>query len=133
MVSDVPVGVLLSGGLDSSLIVALLAGAGQSGLKTFSIGFEEANGEKGDEFVYSDLVAKHFDTEHYKIFVKSRRLLDAMPKVIDAMSEPMVSYDNVGFYLLSEEVSQHVKVVQSGQGRSEERRVGKECGSTGRS
>ncbi|MFC3676542.1 N-acetylglutaminylglutamine amidotransferase [Ferrovibrio xuzhouensis] len=119
MVSDVPVGVLLSGGVDSSLIVALLAEAGQKGLKTFSIGFEEANGEKGDEFVYSDLVAKHFGTEHYKIFVKSRRLLDAMPKVIDAMSEPMVSYDNVGFYLLSEEVSQHVKVVQSGQGADE--------------
>src|SRR3546814_14936611 len=49
MVSDVPVGVLLSGGVDSSLIVALLAEAGQKGLKTFSIGFEEANGEKGDE------------------------------------------------------------------------------------
>lgn len=119
MVADVPVGVLLSGGVDSSLIVALLAEAGQQDLKTFSIGFEEANGEKGDEFVYSDLVAKHFGTEHYKIFVKSRRLLDAMPKVIDAMSEPMVSYDNVGFYLLSEEVSQHVKVVQSGQGADE--------------
>jgi asparagine synthase (glutamine-hydrolysing) len=119
MVADVPVGVLLSGGVDSSLIVALLAEAGQKDLKTFSIGFEEANGEKGDEFVYSDLVAKHFGTEHYKIFVKSRRLLDAMPKVIDAMSEPMVSYDNVGFYLLSEEVSQHVKVVQSGQGADE--------------
>jgi asparagine synthase (glutamine-hydrolysing) len=119
MVSDVPVGVLLSGGLDSSLIVALLTEAGQSGLKTFSIGFEEANGEKGDEFVYSDLIAKHFGTEHYKIFVRSRRLLDAMPKVISAMSEPMVSYDNVGFFLLSEEVSQHVRVVQSGQGADE--------------
>lgn len=119
MVADVPVGVLLSGGLDSSLIVALLAEAGQSGLKTFSIGFEEANGEKGDEFVYSDLVARHFGTEHYKIFVKSRRLLDALPKVIGAMSEPMVSYDNVGFFLLSEEVSQHVRVVQSGQGADE--------------
>jgi asparagine synthase (glutamine-hydrolysing) len=50
MVADVPVGVLLSGGLDSSVIVALLAEEGQTGLKTFSIGFEEANGEKGDEF-----------------------------------------------------------------------------------
>lgn len=119
MVSDVPVGVLLSGGLDSSLIVALLAEAGQKGLKTFSIGFEEANGEKGDEFIYSDLIARHFGTEHYKIFVRSRRLLDAMPKVISAMSEPMVSYDNVGFFLLSEEVSKHVRVVQSGQGADE--------------
>lgn len=119
MVADVPVGVLLSGGLDSSLIVGLLHEAGQTGLKTFSIGFEEANGEKGDEFKYSDIVAKHFGTEHHQIFVKSRRLLDALPKTIGAMSEPMVSYDNVGFYLLSEEVSQHVKVVQSGQGADE--------------
>src|SRR5690606_24230692 len=118
-VSDVPVGVLRSGGLDSSLIVALLAEAGQKGLKTFSIGFEEANGEKGDEFIYSDLIARHFGTEHYKIFVRSRRLLDAIPKVISAMSEPLVSYDNVGFFLLSEEVSKHVRVVQSGQGADE--------------
>ncbi|MDX1485194.1 MAG: N-acetylglutaminylglutamine amidotransferase [Alphaproteobacteria bacterium] len=119
MVADVPVGVLLSGGVDSSLIVGMLAEAGQSGLKTFSIGFEEANGEKGDEFQYSDLIAEHFDTDHYKMFVKSKRLLDSLPKTIAAMSEPMVSYDNVGFYLLSEEVSQHVHVVQSGQGADE--------------
>jgi asparagine synthase (glutamine-hydrolysing) len=119
MVADVPVGVLLSGGLDSSLIVGLLHEAGQTGLKTFSIGFEEANGEKGDEFTYSDIVAERFATEHHKIFVKSKRLLDALPRTIKAMSEPMVSYDNVGFYLLSEEVSQHVKVVQSGQGADE--------------
>ena len=49
MIADVPVGVLLSGGVDSSLIVGLLAEAGQTGLKTFSIGFEEVHGEKGDE------------------------------------------------------------------------------------
>ncbi|MEC9369083.1 MAG: N-acetylglutaminylglutamine amidotransferase [Pseudomonadota bacterium] len=121
MVADVPVGVLLSGGVDSSLIVGLLAGEGQAeaGLKTFSIGFEAAGGESGDEFRYSDLVARHFGTEHYKIMVRSGRLMDTLPKVIRAMSEPMVSHDNVGFYLLSEEVSQHVKVVQSGQGADE--------------
>ncbi|MGD9866454.1 MAG: N-acetylglutaminylglutamine amidotransferase [Hyphomicrobiales bacterium] len=121
MVADVPVGVLLSGGVDSSLIVGLLAREGQAeaGLKTFSIGFEAAGGESGDEFLYSDMVARRFGTEHYKIQVRSARLLDTLPKVIRAMSEPMVSHDNVGFYLLSEEVSQHVKVVQSGQGADE--------------
>ena len=119
MIADVPVGVLLSGGVDSSLIVGLLAEAGQTGLQTFSVGFEEANGEKGDEFVYSDLIAKHYDTDHHKIFVPSENLIDALPGTIDAMSEPMVSYDNVGFYLLSKEVSRHVKVVQSGQGADE--------------
>ena len=119
MVADVPVGVLLSGGVDSSMVVGLLAESGQTGLMTFSIGFEEANNEKGDEFVYSDLIARHFGTDHHKIFIESSRLLDALPGTIGAMSEPMVSYDNVGFYLLSQEVSQHIKVVQSGQGADE--------------
>ena len=119
MVADVPVGVLLSGGVDSSLIVGLLTEAGQVGLNTFSIGFEAANEESGDEFVYSDLVAERFETEHHKIFIESSRLLDALPGTIAAMSEPMVSYDNVGFYLLSREVAKHVKVVQSGQGADE--------------
>jgi len=119
MVADVPVGVLLSGGVDSSLIVGLLAEAGQTNLMSFSVGFEEANGEKGDEFVYSDLIAKEFGTEHHKIFVPSDRLMDALPGTFAAMSEPMVSYDNVGFYLLSQEVSKHIKVVQSGQGADE--------------
>lgn len=119
LVSDVPVGVLLSGGLDSSLITGLLAEAGQQGLATFSVGFEEAGGEKGDEFQYSDLIAKHYGTDHHRIFVPSARLLDTLPRTIAAMSEPMVSYDNVGFYLLSEEVSKHVRVVQSGQGADE--------------
>ncbi|QLF68921.1 N-acetylglutaminylglutamine amidotransferase [Peteryoungia desertarenae] len=119
MIADVPVGVLLSGGVDSSLIVGLLAEAGQTDLMSFSVGFEEANGEKGDEFVYSDLIAKHFGTDHHKIFVPSDQLMSALPGTISAMSEPMVSYDNVGFYLLSKEVSKHIKVVQSGQGADE--------------
>jgi asparagine synthase (glutamine-hydrolysing) len=119
MVADVPVGVLLSGGVDSSLIVGLLTEAGQVGLNTFSIGFESVNGEVGDEFRYSDLIAKRFETEHHRIFVESRRLIDALPGTVAAMSEPMVSYDNVGFFLLSQEVARHVKVVQSGQGADE--------------
>ena len=119
MVADVPVGVLLSGGVDSSLIVGLLAEAGQTGLMSFSVGFEEANGEKGDEFVYSDLIAREFGTDHHKIFVPSDNLMEALPGTFAAMSEPMVSYDNVGFYLLSKEVSKHIKVVQSGQGADE--------------
>jgi asparagine synthase (glutamine-hydrolysing) len=119
MVADVPVGVLLSGGVDSSVIVGLLAEQGQRGLKTFSIGFEEANGEKGDEFVYSDLIAERFATDHTKMMIPSVNMLEALPATIKAMSEPMVSYDNVGFYLLSQEVAKHVKVVQSGQGADE--------------
>jgi asparagine synthase (glutamine-hydrolysing) len=119
MVADVPVGVLLSGGLDSSLIVALLAGEGQRGLATFSIGFADAGGRRGDEFHYSDIVASEFGTVHERIEVQSPRLLPAIGSAIGAMSEPMISHDCVAFHLLSEEVSRHIKVVQSGQGADE--------------
>jgi asparagine synthase (glutamine-hydrolysing) len=119
MVADVPVGVLLSGGIDSSLVVALLAESGQRGLMTFSIGFEAAGGESGDEFYYSDIVAREFGTDHHQIRIGSAGLLPAIDGVIENMSEPMISHDCVAFYLLSEQVSQHVKVVQSGQGADE--------------
>jgi asparagine synthase (glutamine-hydrolysing) len=119
MVADVPVGVLLSGGIDSSIVVALLAEHGQHGLATFSIGFDSSDGESGDEYFYSDLVAKTFDTDHHKIHVDTSKLVPAIPETIAAMSEPMVSHDCVAFYLLSAEVSKSVKVVQSGQGADE--------------
>jgi len=119
LVADVPVGVLLSGGLDSSLIVGLLAEAGQTGLTTFSIGFESVGGREGDEFRYSDIVAERFATDHHQIRVSTERMLPALDGAIAAMSEPMVSHDAVAFFLLSQEVSRHVKVVQSGQGADE--------------
>ena len=75
--------------------------------------------EKGNEFEYSNLIAEHFSTRHHRIEVDSSRALPALEACVRAMSEPMVSHDCIGFYLLSEEVSQHVKVVQSGQGADE--------------
>ncbi len=119
MIADVPVGVLLSGGLDSSLVVGLLARHGQRDLQTFSIGFESIDQEKGDEFQYSDLIARHYGTQHHQIRVDSARTLPALADCVAAMSEPMVSHDAIGFYLLSQEVARHVKVVQSGQGADE--------------
>ncbi|KUI28268.1 asparagine synthetase B [Mycobacterium sp. IS-1496] len=119
LVADVPVGCLLSGGVDSSLIVGLLAEAGQTGLQTFSIGFESVNGVAGDEFKYSDIVAQRFGTDHHQIRIDTARMLPALDGAIGAMSEPMVSHDCVAFYLLSQEVAKYVKVVQSGQGADE--------------
>ena len=119
LVADVPVGCLLSGGVDSSLIVGLLAEAGQTGLSTFSIGFESVGGVQGDEFKYSDIVAERFSTDHHQIRIGTDRMLPALDGAIGAMSEPMVSHDCVAFYLLSQEVAKHVKVVQSGQGADE--------------
>jgi asparagine synthase (glutamine-hydrolysing) len=118
-VADVPVGVLLSGGLDSSVVVALLAEGGADNLKTFSIGFDSVGDVQGDEFRYSDLIAERFATDHHRIRIAPERALSALPGAIAAMSEPMMSHDAIGFYLLSEEVARHVKVVQSGQGADE--------------
>ncbi|HWB71926.1 MAG TPA: N-acetylglutaminylglutamine amidotransferase [Egibacteraceae bacterium] len=119
LVAHVPVGVLLSGGLDSSLIVGLLAEVGQRGLASFSVGFEQVEGASGDEFHYSDLVARTFGTDHHRIRVPADRLLEALADAVAAMSEPMVSHDVVGFYLLGQEVAAQRKVVQSGQGADE--------------
>ncbi|NML18813.1 N-acetylglutaminylglutamine amidotransferase [Azohydromonas caseinilytica] len=119
LVADVPVGVLLSGGLDSSLITGLLAEAGTQGLRTYSIGFEAVDREPGDEFKYSDLIARHYGTVHEKLHVPAADLLRSLPDAIAAMAEPMVSHDCVAFYLLSQAVSQHSRVVQSGQGADE--------------
>ena len=101
------------------MIVALLAEQGQIGLATFSIGFEDVGERSGDEFEFSDLVAAEFGTDHHQLRIDRRRLVDALPQAIDAMSEPMVSHDCVAFWLLSEAVRRERKVVQSGQGADE--------------
>ena len=119
LVADVPVGALLSGGVDSSLIVGLMAEQGVRDLRTYNVGFEDVGGEVGNEFQYADLVARHFGTAHERLFVPEAELLERLPAAIEAMSEPMVSHDCIGFYLLSEAVARHSKVVQSGQGADE--------------
>ncbi len=118
-IADVPVGVLLSGGIDSSLLVGLLAEAGAKDLKTFSVGFEDQPEEKGNEFEYSDAVAEHFNTEHHRFLVPNNQVLPKLPEAFAHMAEPMFGQDAVAFYLLSEVVSKEVKVVQSGQGADE--------------
>ena len=118
-VADVPVGVLLSGGLDSSLLVALLAEAGVHDLHTFSVGFEDQPEEKGSEFEYSDQVVARYGTRHHRFLVPNDDVLRRLPEAVDAMAEPMFGQDAVAFYLLAERVSREIKVVQSGQGADE--------------
>ncbi len=118
-IADVPVGVLLSGGLDSSLLVALLAEAGVDDIRTFSIGFKDIGDEQGSEFEYSDQVVEHYNTLHHKYMIPNQSVLERLPEAIAQMAEPMVGQDAVAFYLLSEKVAQEVKVVQSGQGADE--------------
>jgi len=119
VIADVPVGVLLSGGLDSSLLVGLLAETGISDLRTFSIGFEDIGEEKGSEFEYSDQVVERFNTQHHKIHIPNSDVLKRLPEAVQNMAEPMFGQDAVAFYLLSEQVSKQIKVVQSGQGADE--------------
>ena len=120
LASDVPVGVLLSGGLDSSLLVGLLADHVDD-LLTFSVGFEDvgAGAEKADEFEYSDLVVERFKTRHHKYLIPNSEVLKRLPEAVACMAEPMVGQDAVAFYLLGERVAEEVKVVLSGQGADE--------------
>lgn len=118
-VAAVDVGVLLSGGVDSSLLVGLLAEFKDTPIQTFSIGFDAVGGEAGDEFHYSDLIARTYGTDHHQIRVPPMQLLQSLPDTIASMAEPMVSHDCVAFYLLAHEVRKHCRVVQSGQGADE--------------
>lgn len=119
IIADVPVGVLLSGGLDSSLLVALLMEAEVKSLLTFSIGFEDTPEEAGNEFFYSDQVVERFKTDHHKIIIPNSEVLNRLPEAVAQMAEPMFGQDAVAFYLLAQQVSREVKVVQSGQGADE--------------
>lgn len=118
-IADVPVGVLLSGGLDSSLLVGLLAEIGMQDIRTFTIGFDDQPEEKGSEYEYSDAVVERFQPAHHKFHIPNEHTLSRLPEAVANMAEPMFGQDAIGFYLLSEQVSQHVKVVQSGQGADE--------------
>ncbi|MFU8837009.1 MAG: N-acetylglutaminylglutamine amidotransferase [Thiohalomonadaceae bacterium] len=118
-IADVPVGVLLSGGLDSSLLVGLLAEQGVKDILTFSIGFEDQPEEQGSEFEFSDQVVAMYHTRHHKYLIPNQQVLQRLPEAVGQMAEPMVGQDAVAFYLLSERVAQEVKVVQSGQGADE--------------
>ncbi len=118
-IADVPVGVLLSGGLDSSLLVGLLSEIGTEDIRTFTIGFDDQPEEKGSEYEYSDTVVERFNTTHQQFHIPNEATLSHLPEAVANMAEPMFGQDAIGFYLLSEQVSKHVKVVQSGQGADE--------------
>ncbi len=114
--SDVPVGVFLSGGIDSSTMVALAAQKVSSPLHTFSVGFEESS---YDESSYAREVAKLYQTEHHHEILSSNRALDLLPEVMKGLDEPFADASILPTYLLSRFTSNHVKVCLGGDGSDE--------------
>ena len=114
LMSDVPLGAMLSGGLDSSLIVALMARRQSEPVKTFSIGFAGSTNELDD----AREVARTFGTDHHEIELPLDLELD-FEDLVWYLDEPLADLSSVGFYALSEMASRHVTVALSGQGADE--------------
>jgi len=113
--SDVPVGVLLSGGVDSSCMVAFASEVSPYPIKTFSIGFAEAD---FDELAAARAVAEYFHTEHHE-FVVSDRHIDALDKLVWHLDEPFADPSALPTYFVCREAARHVKVCLSGDGADE--------------
>ena len=116
MVSDVPLGSFLSGGIDSSLITALMQKKSLNPIKTFNIGFQD---KLLDESSYATSVAKHLGTEHHKVIFNNKDLLEFIPKITDVYDEPFADSSQLPTILLSKITSKKVKVVLSGDGGDE--------------
>jgi asparagine synthase (glutamine-hydrolysing) len=115
LVSDVPVGAFLSGGIDSSAVVGLMAEAGTSRPNTFNISFEE---KEYDESVYADIIAKKFNTHHTKLLLKPTVFLDELKNALDALDTP--SGDGVNTYVVSKAIRNNgMTVALSGAGGDE--------------
>ena len=115
MIADVPLGAFLSGGIDSSAVVASMALQSREPVKTFSIGFEEA---AYNELSYASLVAKKYKTEHHEILVRPDST-NLVPKLVGHFGEPFGDNSAIPTYLVSEFAVQHVKVALSGDGGDE--------------
>ena len=116
LMSDVPLGVFLSGGIDSSLVATLASKRAKTTLKAFSIGFEEAT---FDESLYAKQVAQKLGLEHIEARLSSQAMLDVIDKVLDQLDEPLGDHSIVPTYFLCELASKHVKVALGGDGADE--------------
>ena len=115
MIADVPVGAFLSGGIDSSLIVALMSALHPQPVKTFSIGFDAGVSEDH----YARLVAERFHTDHHEIRVSSQDLIVNIPAVLHARETPITEASDVAIFLLSRLARTKVTVALSGEGSDE--------------
>jgi asparagine synthase (glutamine-hydrolysing) len=115
LVSDVPLGALLSGGIDSSIVVGLMAQHASRPVKTFSIGFEEND---FNELPYAREIARQFGTEHHEMIVRPRAA-DVLPQVVWHLDEPMADASALPSYYVAQMARQHVTVVLNGDGGDE--------------
>ncbi|MFN8416775.1 MAG: asparagine synthase (glutamine-hydrolyzing) [Cytophagaceae bacterium] len=116
LISDVPVGAFLSGGLDSSVIVSI-AKEYENDLQTFTIGYE--NNSMYDESLLAEKVAKHFGTRHTTFRLSSRDIVDSLFYGLDALDEPFADSSSMAMFILTKQVKSHVKVALSGDGADE--------------
>ncbi|MGE3616933.1 MAG: asparagine synthase (glutamine-hydrolyzing) [Gemmatimonadales bacterium] len=117
LVSDVPVGVFLSGGIDSSALTALAAPRVSGPLRTFSVGFDDRR--HADETGAARRVAERFGAEHREVLVSGRASRDVIPRLVRAHDEPFGDAANIPLYLLAEQLQGEIKVVLQGDGGDE--------------
>jgi asparagine synthase (glutamine-hydrolysing) len=116
LMADVPLGMFLSGGIDSSAIAAVMSSMVDEPIKTFSVAFAE---REANELEYARVIARAFKTNHHEIVVSPEDFFDVLPKLIWHEDEPLAHPSSVALYFVSHLASQHVKVVLTGEGSDE--------------
>lgn len=116
LMADVPLGMFLSGGIDSSAIAAMMSGMVSEPIKTFSVAFKE---REANELEYARLVANAYKTNHHEITVSPEDFFAALPKMVWHEDEPLAHPSSVALYFVSQLAAQHVKVVLTGEGSDE--------------
>ncbi len=116
LMADVPLGMFLSGGIDSAAITAAMSTLVTDPIKTFSVGFAEA---EANEFRYARLVAERYATDHHEIVVTPDQFWDSVPRLVWHEDEPMAHPSSVALNFVSQLAAEHVKVVLTGEGSDE--------------